>query len=88
MEWTVKLAKAAARQLEKVPRNYRTLLFDKLREMAEDPFRGDVLPLKGEKWKGRYRKRVGKYRIIFLPHAHERTLEVTAILARDEKTYR
>lgn len=55
-----KTRKAAARQLEKVPRNYRTLLFDKLREMAEDPFRGDVLPLKGEKWKGRYRKRVGK----------------------------
>lgn len=26
---------------------------------------GDVIPLKGREWKGRFRKRVGSYRIIF-----------------------
>jgi mRNA-degrading endonuclease RelE of RelBE toxin-antitoxin system len=68
MKWNVRLAKEAARQLERVPGDYQALLRKKLREMAEDPFRGDVLPLKGKKWQGWYRKRVGRYRIIFVPH--------------------
>ncbi|MGH8651656.1 MAG: type II toxin-antitoxin system RelE family toxin [Gammaproteobacteria bacterium] len=88
MKWSIRLARDAARQLEKVPRDYQTLIRTKLREMAEDPFRGDVVPLKGTKWQGRYRKRVGRYRIIFVPHRKEMTIDVAAILARDEKTYR
>ncbi len=64
MKWNVRLARDAARQLEKVPRDYQTLVRKKLREMTEDPFQGDVVPLKGTKWQGRYRKR---YRIIFVP---------------------
>ncbi|MGH8520461.1 MAG: type II toxin-antitoxin system RelE family toxin [Nitrososphaera sp.] len=88
MKWNVRLARNAARQLEKVPRDYQTVLRKKLAEMAEDPFRGDVVPLKGTKWQGRYRKRVGRYRIIFVPHQSERAVDIAAILARDEKTYR
>jgi mRNA-degrading endonuclease RelE of RelBE toxin-antitoxin system len=56
--------------------------------MAEDPFRGDAMPLKGKEWKGYYRKRVGRYRIIFVPRQNERVTDIPAILARDEKTYR
>ena len=88
MKWNIRLARDAVRQLEKVPRDYQTVLRKKLREMAEDPFRGDVVPLKGTKWQGRYRKRVGRYRIIFIVHQNERIVDVTAILVRDEKTYR
>ena len=36
--------------------------------MGEDPFQGDVRPLRGRQWQGRYRKRVGRYRIIFIPY--------------------
>ncbi|MGH8646053.1 MAG: type II toxin-antitoxin system RelE family toxin [Gammaproteobacteria bacterium] len=71
-----------------MPRDYHTLIRNKLGEMAEDPFRGDVVPLKGKEWKGYYRKRVGRYRIIFVPHQRGRTVDVVAILVRDEKTYR
>ena len=67
MIWDVRLAKAAAKQLEKLPRDYQTLLLKKLNEMRDDPFQGDVQPLKGKQHKGRYRKRVGRYRIIFTP---------------------
>ena len=88
MQWNVRLAKDAARQLERVPRDYHELLLKKLREIAEDPFRGDVLPLKGKEWEGYYRKRVGRYRIIFFPHQNQHIVDVTAILPRDEKTYR
>ncbi len=56
--------------------------------MADEPFRGDVLPLKGKEWKGRYRKRIGRYRIIFsLDHEHY-FVDILAILLRNEKTYR
>ena len=88
MIWDVRLAKAAAKQLEKLPPDYQTLLLKKLNEMRDDPFQGDVQPLKGKQHKGRYRKRVGRYRIIFTPDHDNRVVEVSAILLRDEKTYR
>jgi mRNA interferase RelE/StbE len=88
MIWDVRLAKAAAKQLEKLPPDYQTLLLKKLNEMRDDPFQGDVQPLKGKQHKGRYRKRVGRYRIIFTPDHDNRVVEVSAILPRDEKTYR
>jgi mRNA-degrading endonuclease RelE of RelBE toxin-antitoxin system len=88
MIWDVRLAKAAAKQLEKLPRDYQTLLLKKLNEMRDDPFQGDVQPLKGKQHKGRYRKCVGRYRIIFTPNHDNRVVEVSAILPRDEKTYR
>ena len=82
MTWNIRLAKDAAKQLEKVPRDYHELLLKKLREMAEDPFRGDVVPLKGKEWKGWYRKRVGRYRIIFVPHQNEHIVDVTCRVSR------
>jgi mRNA-degrading endonuclease RelE of RelBE toxin-antitoxin system len=56
--------------------------------MRDDPLQGDVIPLKGSRWQGRYRKRVGRYRIIFVLHHAEHIVEVSAILLRDEQTYR
>ena len=56
--------------------------------MRDDPFGGDVIPLKGRRWQGRYRKRVGRYRIIFLPNHAEHIVEISAILLRNEHTYR
>ena len=56
--------------------------------MGVDPFVGDVKPLKGKKLRGRFRKRVGRYRIIFTPFHRERHVEVSAILLRNESTYR
>lgn len=88
MKWDVRIARDAVRQLKKLPCDYQTLLRKKLGEMEGDPLRGDVVPLKGTKWQGWYRKRVGRYRIIFVPHQNEGVIDVVAILARDEKTYR
>jgi len=88
MTWDVRLSKTAAKQLSKAPRNYQSLILERLVEMAEDPFRGDVKPLKGIQWQGRYRKRIGRWRIIFIPYQNERLVEISAILMRSEKTYR
>jgi len=88
MTWTVRLSKTAAKQLNKAPRDQRDLILKRLDEMADDPFRGDVKPLKGAQWQWRYRKRVGRWRIIFIPDQNEHLVEVSAVLLRSEKTYR
>jgi mRNA-degrading endonuclease RelE of RelBE toxin-antitoxin system len=57
-------------------------------EMESDPFAGDVKPLRGPEWKGRFRKRVGRYRIIFTADRKIGKVAISAILIRSEKTYR
>jgi mRNA-degrading endonuclease RelE of RelBE toxin-antitoxin system len=88
MTWTVRLSRGAARQLRQLPQDQQALIRARLREMRDDPFSGDVIPLKGRRWQGRYRKRVGRYRIIFLPNHAEHIVEISAILLRNEQTYR
>jgi mRNA-degrading endonuclease RelE of RelBE toxin-antitoxin system len=56
--------------------------------MESDPMAGDVIPLKGAEWKGRFRKRVGAYRIIFALDRSSMTVAISAILIRSGKTYR
>lgn len=56
--------------------------------MGNDPFEGNVRPLKGREWKGRYRKTVGRYRMIFMPSHSSRDVKISQILIRSEKTYR
>jgi mRNA-degrading endonuclease RelE of RelBE toxin-antitoxin system len=86
MSWSVELAKEAGRQVKKLPADREAAIIAHLGEMRIDPFRGDVKPLKG-KWKGRYRKRVGRYRIIFKVDTKARIVQVSAILARTDATY-
>jgi len=88
MPWLVRLSTDAGKQVERLPADRQDQLLRSLREMAEDPFRGDVKPLKGRKWRGHYRKRAGRYRVIFLPRLQERIVEISAIVPRIEKTYR
>jgi len=59
-----------------------------IRELADDPFRGLVKPLKGKKFRGLYRKVSGRYRIIYEPVFTTSTVEVVAVLLRNEKSYR
>jgi mRNA-degrading endonuclease RelE of RelBE toxin-antitoxin system len=53
--------------------------------MAADPFAGDVLKLEGGG--GRWRRRVGSYRIFFSVEATARTVSVSAIVRRTSATY-
>jgi len=87
MTWKVELAREAEKQVKKLPADRKAMIIERLREMQVDPFEGDVKPLTG-KWKGRYRKRVGRYRIIFRVDTNTRRVQVSAIVARNEATYR
>jgi mRNA-degrading endonuclease RelE of RelBE toxin-antitoxin system len=86
--WTIRLSPQAARQLAGLPRDQQVLIGRAIDRMQSDPFQGDVNPLQGRKWHGRYRKRVGRYRLIFMPYNQEHIIEIAAILPRNEQTYR
>jgi mRNA-degrading endonuclease RelE of RelBE toxin-antitoxin system len=87
MNWLVNVHHEAARQLKAIPPDRRQRILNDIEEMAEDPFRGLVKPLKGKQYKGRYRKVSGRYRIIFRPIHAARTVEVLPVLLRKEDTY-
>ena len=87
MSWRAELSDAAERQLKRLPRDVQQRMGRAIDDLEVDPFRGDVISLKGRRWQGRYRKRVGRYRIIFVPNHAEHIVEISAILLRNEKTY-
>ena len=88
MNWTVHVHDEAARKLDAIPPDRRRRILDDLTALEADPFRGLVKPLKGKAHKGHYRKVSGRYRIIFKPIYTARSVEVLAILLRNEATYR
>jgi len=88
MTWNVKVHVEAAKQLEAIPPDRRKRILNDIDELAEDPFRGLVKPLKGKDYQGRYRKVSGRYRIIFKPIHATHTVEVLLVLLRNERTYR
>ena len=88
MIWRAELSDAALRQLKRLPNTMEHRMARAIDELEEDPFRGDVLALRGAEWQGMFRKRVGRYRILFLPRYDTRVVAIVAILRRDERTYR
>ena len=90
MTWTVQLTRTAVKQLRKLPRDTQQRIKRAIETLEKDPFVGDSKALKGAGWKGRYRKRVGRYRLIFilLSEPSTRRIIISAILPRSEKTYR
>ena len=87
MNWRVIVHHEVEKQLSAIPPDRRQRILDDLRELAGDPFCGLVKPLKGKAHKGQYRKVSGRYRIIFKPSHATRTVEVLAVLLRNEHTY-
>jgi len=88
MNWTVELSAIAEKDLKRLPRDRQARLERAIDDMEVNPFSGDVKPLKGPQWKGRYRKRVGSYRVIFTVDHGARRVAISAILIRSENTYR
>jgi mRNA-degrading endonuclease RelE of RelBE toxin-antitoxin system len=86
MTWIVHIHDGAAKQLKEIPPDRRQRVLDDIEEFEADPFRGLVKPLKGKEHKGRYRKVSGRYRTIFKPVHSACTVEVLAVLLRNEKT--
>jgi mRNA-degrading endonuclease RelE of RelBE toxin-antitoxin system len=90
MRFRVELSKEAQKQLARFPRDVRDRI-----ERAIDEFEAkneadwsNVKALHGSEWKGRLRKKVGPYRIIFRKYPALGALEISAILVKSKDTYR
>jgi len=57
-------------------------------EDKDDSQWSNVKALQGTEWKGRLRKRVGSYRIIFRKFPKRGVVEISAILIKSKDTYR
>ena len=85
MTCTVVVAKPAQKQVAKFPASDQHRISVAIRDMAVDPFGGNVIKLEGAG--NRWRRRVGNYRIFFTVHQAERTVAVSAIVRRTSTTY-
>jgi mRNA-degrading endonuclease RelE of RelBE toxin-antitoxin system len=48
----------------------------------------NIEALQGSEWKGRFRTRIGPYRIIFRKFHNRAAVEISAILIKSRDTYR
>lgn len=85
MTWTVALSKRAENQLAKVKGPDLNRLVTAIDQLADDPRSGDVKALKG-KYRGRFRRRVGNWRLIFTINDGILLVEVVEIICRFSTT--
>src|ERR1019366_3883841 len=65
MTWILAVARAAQKQLRRIPVRDRDKIAAAIRTMATDPFEGDIIKLEGEA--DRYRRRVGNLAALEVP---------------------
>jgi mRNA-degrading endonuclease RelE of RelBE toxin-antitoxin system len=90
MRWRVEVSREAQEQLLKFPRNVQARIeraIDEL-EQRDDSQWSNVKALQGKEWKGRYRKRIGDYRIFFRKVPDRGQVEISAIFIKSKDTYR
>jgi mRNA-degrading endonuclease RelE of RelBE toxin-antitoxin system len=90
MRWRVDLSDDAEKQLLRVPHDWQRRIERAIDELEEkdDSLWSNIKALHGPEWKGRFRKKVGSYRIIFRKFPERGAIEISAILIRSKDTYR
>ena len=88
MNWVYELADDAEQELRKFPQAIQRNIVNTLIRSQSDPFQGDVIALHGSKHDKIFRRRIGNYRILFVPDYEKRLISVLHISLRSEKTYR
>lgn len=74
----IKYEKAAVKYLKELQRPQRNLILAAIEKLTHHPAEGDIKPLSGYK-DGRYRLRVGKYRVIY-KYLSEYDIEILCIM--------
>ncbi|HBQ44661.1 MAG TPA: addiction module toxin RelE [Thiomicrospira sp.] len=74
--------KIVLKELEKIDKNNQQLIFNKIKELEKGTFTSDK-PLKGNH-KGKFRKRAGNYRIIYLKENNILLITLIRIAHRKE----
>jgi mRNA-degrading endonuclease RelE of RelBE toxin-antitoxin system len=86
MTWAIVLSNRAERALARVPARDRQRITLALLRMEQEPFFGDVIPLKGP-YAGSYRRRVGPWRILFTLSWDSQIVGIADIARRTSTTY-
>lgn len=90
MRYRFDVSGPAQRQLARLPRVIQERIARVVDEMEglDDSQWSNVKALQGPAWKGRFRKRVGPYRVIFTKLPDIATTVISGILIRSEDTYK
>ena len=90
MRFHVELSRDAQEQLPRFSKDAQKRIVRAIDELEgrDDSQWSNVKALQGSDWKGRYRKRVGPYRIIFRKFPDRGVVEISAILIKSKDTYR
>ena len=85
MSWTLVVANPAKKDLRKAPRADRARIEAALKQMADDPFGGDLEKIRSRP--GVMRRRIGAWRIFVEIDGLARHVVVLAIKRRTSTTY-
>ena len=88
MNWACEFTDDAKRDLHDLPNAVQNRVSRMLDQMQGDPFQGDVKALRGEEWKGVFRRRLGDYRVLFIPDWGQHIVRILRIVIRSGKAYR
>jgi addiction module RelE/StbE family toxin len=88
MAWACEFTEQAKEDLRSLPKAIQKRVARVVTQMASDPFQGNVKALKGEEWRGVFRRRISDYRLLFTVDRSRETVVVHQISLRSGKTYR
>ena len=86
MNWNVKIAKRASKQMKRISKKDVQYLLNALESLIEDPYWGDIEKISGET--NTWRRRVGNYRILYEIFSNEKFVSVFDIRRRTTTAYR
>ncbi len=90
MRFRFELSTEAQKHLSMLPRGVQERIARAVDEMEglDDSQWSNVKALHGPAWKGRFRKKVGPYRIIFTEFPDVAAVVISAIFIRSKNTYK
>jgi mRNA-degrading endonuclease RelE of RelBE toxin-antitoxin system len=90
MRFRFELSSDAQKHLSTLPRRVQERIARAIDEMEglDDSQWSNVKALRGPEWKGRFRKKVGPYRVIFTKFTSAAAVLISAILIRSKDTYK
>lgn len=85
MNWQLIIDPYARKYIKRIPHNDAKHITVVLRELAANPYAGDIARM--DKEENIWRRRVGSYRIFYEVHTAEKLINVFEIQRRTSKTY-
>jgi len=85
MNWELHLRKRVKKHLLRFPKKDQTYIINGLKELAINPYSGDIEKILGEE--NVWRRRIGAYRVFYEIISQEKVIRVFRIERRTSKTY-